>query len=107
MTKSKSIYKLNDEDRRLLLDRGKIHPRPNCAERCGPHHSCCMGCADMRAYEDDIRVYREKGLFDLLIDLWRGDAAAEKIAQLEQSIELLKKEQEEANALQKLLEQNQ
>lgn len=26
--------------------------------------------------EDDIRVYREKGLFDLLVDLWRGDVAA-------------------------------
>lgn len=104
MAKSKPIYKLNDEDRRLLLDRGKIHPRPNCTERCGPHHSCCMGCADMRAYEDDIRVYQEKGLFDLLIDLWRGDAAAEKIAQLEKEIAELNKQCEITTELLRLIE---
>lgn len=104
MAKSKPIYKLNDEDRRLLLERGKIHPRPNCTERCGPHHSCCMGCADMRAYEDDIRVYREKGLFDLLIDLWRGDAAAEKIVQLEKEISELNEQCKTTAELLRLIE---
>lgn len=104
MAKSKPIYKLNDEDRRLLLDRGKIHPKPNCTERCGPHHSCCMGCADMRAYEDDIRAYREKGLFDILVDLWRGDAAAEKIAQLKKEISELNEQRETAAELLRLIE---
>lgn len=103
--KQKQIHNLNEEDKKLLLDRAKIHKCPDCEHRCGNQRFGCLGCPDMRAHEESMRVYKERCLEDLLRVLWKGDYAVEKIAQLERSIEGLKQDLEEANALQKLLEQ--
>lgn len=85
---------MTEKDKELLFNRSSIPKHPDCS-KCGIDACCCCGCPPARAYEEAVRVYKERGLEEALTKLQRLDWLNDKLEQLHKELEALESERQD------------
>lgn len=79
----------DDEDRRLLSIELPDNPCHNCPD--GSVGECC-GCSDDRKYNEAIRIYKERNIYDLALKFKRIKRLQREIDKIQNEIEKIEKE---------------
>lgn len=85
ITKTKIVYE--DGDKEIIFSR---MPEDPC-DTCSMGVACC-GCPDGRKYSEDIKIYKERGVFELAKKVNRYYKLGRKIKKLEEERAEIEKE---------------
>ena len=85
-TEIKHIF--DDEDRRLLSIR--LHDNP-CV-KCYLNSNGCCGCSDGVKYEETVKPYKERNIYDLALKFKNMEELQNKIKAINKEINDIKKE---------------
>ena len=88
-------YEFDDEDRRLL---SIILPDDPCV-KCYLNGNGCCGCSDGVKYEEIVKPYKERNIYDLALKFKRMDNLKKEIVNMQEEINKLAKEIEETGLL--------
>lgn len=79
----------DDEDRRLLSIELPDNPCNNCSvDNVGE----CFGCPDDFKYNEAIRIYKERNIYDLALKFKKIKKLQREIDKIQKEIEKIKKE---------------
>ena len=59
-------YQFDEDDIKLLK---KELPDNPCAVKCNGGFIGCCGCLDVHKYEDTVKIYKDKGIFDIALEI--------------------------------------
>ena len=74
-------YQFDEDDIELLK---KELPDNPCAVKCNGGFIGCCGCPDVYKYEDAVKIYKDKGIFDIALEIKSVKDNQEKIKELEE-----------------------
>lgn len=82
-------YQLDEEDIELLK---KEIPDNPCNIKChGGFIGCCV-CPDICEYADTVKIYKDKGIFNIALEIKRIKENKKQIQQLQEKIKELEEE---------------
>ena len=84
-------YEFDDEDRRLL----SIKLPDNPCVKCSLNGNGCCGCSDGVKYEETVKPYKERNIYDLALKFKKMEELQNKIKAINKEINNIKKEIEE------------
>lgn len=79
-------YQLDEEDIELLK---KELPDNPCAIKCHGGVIGCCGCLDAYEYEDTVKIYKDKGIFDIALEIKSVKDNKKRIQELQEKIKEL------------------
>ena len=88
-------YEFDDEDRRLL----SIKLPDNPCDKCSLNSGGWCGCSDGVKYEETVKPYKERNIYDLALKFKRMDNLKKEIVNMQEKINKLAKEIEETGLL--------
>ena len=81
-------YQFDEEDIELL--KKEILDNP-CDVKCHGGFVCCCGCPDVKKYEDTVKIYKDKGIFDIALEIKSVKDNKKRIQELQEKIKELEK----------------
>ena len=82
-------YEFDDEDRRLLSIEIPDNPCSEC------NVSGCCGCSDECEYNETIKSYKERNIYDLALKFKRMHKLQKEVSDMQKEIDCIAKEIEE------------
>lgn len=81
-------YEFDDEDRRLL----SIKLPDNPCVKCYLNGNGCCGCSDGVEYEETVKPYKERNIYDLALKFKKMEELQNEIKAINKEINDIKKE---------------